>query len=54
MGSFDGTVLIRPRDYQIRRYEVPPGEPALSSDGLTTRTLSDHYGLYAEFEVLRP
>jgi hypothetical protein len=51
--SLDGTVRVVPKDYEIRDYQVPPQFPPLSANGLTTRELSDHYGIYAEFKLVR-
>lgn len=51
--SFDGLTRVIPRVYERRRYQIPAQFPPLSHDGLTTRTLSDHDGLYGEFELIR-
>jgi endonuclease/exonuclease/phosphatase family metal-dependent hydrolase len=48
--SLDGTVKIKPTRMERREYKGPT---ALSSDGLTTDDLSDHYGLFGEFELYR-
>jgi endonuclease/exonuclease/phosphatase family metal-dependent hydrolase len=52
-GSADGSVEIVPTRYERKEFQIPPGFPALSHDGLTTRDLSDHYGLLMDFELHR-
>jgi endonuclease/exonuclease/phosphatase family metal-dependent hydrolase len=51
--SQDGTVEIVPRRYERMEFQIPTGFPALSHDGLTTRDLSDHYGVMMDFELHR-
>lgn len=52
--SLLGTEKIRPLYFEVRDLEIPPQYPELSDDGLTTRDLSDHYAVYAEFHLYRP
>lgn len=52
-GSLDGSVEIVPSRYERRVFQVPQIFPPLSHDGLTTRDLSDHYGVFMEFELFR-
>lgn len=51
--SMDGSVEIVPTRYERKEFQIPAGFPALSDDGLTTRDLSDHYGLMMDFELHR-
>lgn len=51
--SWDGSVEIVPTQYDRREFQVPPQFPAISGDGLTTRDLSDHYGVFMQFELHR-
>jgi endonuclease/exonuclease/phosphatase family metal-dependent hydrolase len=51
--SFDGSVKVLPLSYRVRRFEVPEPFPAMSDDGLTTRTLSDHDGVQMVLELQR-
>jgi endonuclease/exonuclease/phosphatase family metal-dependent hydrolase len=52
-GSLDGTVEIIPTRYERKEFQVPPQFPPLSGSGLTTRDLSDHYGVVMDFELRR-
>lgn len=53
-GALDGSVVVVPKSYMRRDYEVPAPFPELCDDGLCTRDLSDHYGIVMEFELVRP
>ncbi len=53
-GSLDGSVVVVPKSYMRRDYEVPQPHPTICHDNLCTRNLSDHYGVVMEFELVRP
>lgn len=52
--SADGNVRVVPKNYNVRKYQIPNGYPTLCDDGVCTRDLSDHYGLVLDLELQRP
>lgn len=51
--SLNGTVDVIPKAYGRLDYEIPAGQPSMTCEGQTFRSLSDHYGVWAEFELVR-
>ncbi|MBK7404397.1 MAG: endonuclease/exonuclease/phosphatase family protein [Phycisphaerales bacterium] len=49
--SLDGSVDIVPTALERREFQIPAGKPDLCDNGWCIRDLSDHYGLFMQFDI---